>query len=38
MESECLNEFIKEGFAKIYADNEATCFYNPIQEFNRDLT
>ena len=38
METECSNNYIKEGFAKIYTDNEAISFYNPIQEFNRDLT
>uniref|UniRef100_A0A915ME13 tRNA (guanine(26)-N(2))-dimethyltransferase n=1 Tax=Meloidogyne javanica TaxID=6303 RepID=A0A915ME13_MELJA len=38
METECSTEYIKEGLAKIYTDTEAISFYNPIQEFNRDLT
>jgi tRNA G26 N,N-dimethylase Trm1 len=29
---------IREGAAKIVLSDEATTFYNPIQEFNRDLT
>ncbi|KAL7073726.1 hypothetical protein ACQ4LE_007262 [Meloidogyne hapla] len=38
MDIECSTEYIKEGLAKIYTNNEAITFYNPIQEFNRDLT
>lgn len=29
---------IKEGLAKILISERAVTFYNPIQEFNRDLT
>jgi tRNA G26 N,N-dimethylase Trm1 len=29
---------IIEGTAKIIFDEELSTFYNPIQEFNRDLT
>jgi tRNA G26 N,N-dimethylase Trm1 len=29
---------ISEGMAKIRFDGDAEAFYNPAQEFNRDLT
>jgi tRNA G26 N,N-dimethylase Trm1 len=29
---------ITEGLAKICFDGNAEAFYNPAQEFNRDLT
>jgi tRNA G26 N,N-dimethylase Trm1 len=29
---------IREGAANILITEEAATFYNPIQEFNRDLT
>lgn len=31
------NEIV-EGKARLYFDGDKEAFYNPVQEFNRDLT